>query len=70
MVSGEIDFVEPDEKGRYKKEKFEISDKEVDELKNLVRKVSGDILGLCFWNSFCGDEKCEFCELRKMMTQP
>jgi len=67
MVSGDIDFVEPDEKGRYKKERFEITSEDVEELKQLILKVSQEILDLSFWDKFCDDPKCEFCELRKMM---
>ncbi len=67
MVSGDIDFVEPDEKGKYKKERFEILPHEVEELKGVIIKVSNEILGLSFWDSFCGEKDCEFCELRRMM---
>lgn len=67
MVSGDIDFIEPDKKGGYKKERFEITEEEVENLKNLVTRVSNEILNLSFWDSFCDDEKCEFCELRRMM---
>lgn len=67
MVSGDIDFVEPDEKGRYKKEHFDIVPEDVEELKQLILKVSNEILSLSFWDRFCDDSKCEFCELRKMM---
>ncbi|MEW6617069.1 MAG: ATP-dependent DNA helicase [Patescibacteria group bacterium] len=67
MVSGDIDFVEPDEKGRYKKERFEITNEDVEELKKLILKVSQEILDLSFWDRFCDDPKCEFCELRRMM---
>jgi len=67
MVSGDIDFIEPDEKGRYKKERFEITNEDIDELKQLILKVSDEILNLSFWEKFCDDPKCEFCELRRMM---
>ncbi len=67
MVSGEIDFVEPNDKGIYKKERYDISPKEEENVRSLIFKVSDEILNLSFWNSFCDEEKCEFCELRKMM---
>ena len=69
MVSGEIDFVEPDEKGRYKKEFFEIETEEKKELKEIITDVSKQILSLSFWNSRCEDKKCEFCTLREMMGE-
>ena len=67
MKSGEIDFVEPDKKGRYKKEKFIISEQETKELKNQIKKISKEILALSFWNEFCSDKNCEFCHLRKII---
>ena len=50
MVSGEIDFIEPssagtatagkpDEKGKYRKEKFEVSDTDIEELKETIRHI-------------------------------
>ena len=75
MVSGEIDFVEPDEKGRNRKEKFFIEPKEVMELENLIKKTVNEIKNLSFLNKRCGDNpstklgasKCEWCALRNMM---
>ncbi len=67
MVSGDIDFVEPDAKGKYHKESFELRDEEVEELKTLILKVAEEIMNLSFWDSFCKDNKCEFCALRKTM---
>lgn len=68
MVSGEIDFVEPDEKERYHRELFEIDDSEVRELSGIIKKTADEILRLSFWNKTCGDEKCGFCGLRKMVN--
>jgi len=67
MKSGEIDFVEPDMKGGYKKEKFDINDEEVDALIEETIRVSKEILDLFFWNKRCDNEKCEFCALRSMI---
>ncbi|MBP9822067.1 MAG: ATP-dependent helicase [Candidatus Pacebacteria bacterium] len=68
MESGEIDFIEPDEKGRFKKEAFVITDEEVAQLTEQIMFVADEILGLKFWNTFCDDKKCEYCALRKMMN--
>lgn len=67
MVSGDIDFVEPDEKGRYKKEHFEIVPEDITELRAVITKTAEEILSLSFWNSFCDDAECEFCAIRRMM---
>lgn len=68
MASGEIDFVEPDKKGNYRKEQFYILPEEVVALENLIKNVSHEIINLTFWDKRCEDPKCEFCELRKIMT--
>lgn len=67
MVSGDIDFIESDAKGRYHKESFVVTSKEVVELSKLVKKVSGEILGLEFWDKTCGEKDCKYCELRNLM---
>jgi len=67
MVSATIDFVEPDDKERYKQENFTVMKEEEQELIDLIKKVSSEILGLEFWDKTCDDPKCEFCALREMM---
>ncbi len=68
MVSGEIDFLEPNDSGKYKKEKFAISGEQVKELEKVVRDVVSQISELSFWDKSCDDEDCEYCALRKMMA--
>ncbi len=63
MVSGEIDFIEPDERGKYHREKFLVSDTETDELKKQIIASAQDILNLSFWNKTCDDKKCQYCKL-------
>lgn len=67
MVSGEIDFIQPDEKGNYKKEMFTITKEMTDQLIDQIKNVSKEILDLSFWDKTCEDKKCEFCALRKMI---
>lgn len=76
MQSGEVDFVEPDDKGRYRSETFFITDEEVAELKQTIRDAAKEIASLDFWNRRCdpkassggaSDKKCESCALRDMM---
>lgn len=67
MISGEIDFVEPNDYGKYKKEKFVVDSKEVAELEELIRKVGDDIINLTFWGRRCFEKDCEFCGLRELM---
>ncbi len=68
MRSGELDFTEPDEKMRYKKERFEITNGEVEELKKTITRVAGDIMNLEFWDKTCGEKDCEYCKLRQLLT--
>lgn len=68
MVTGEIDFIEPNPNGKYKKEIFEVSTEDVKELEKVIGKVTNEILNLSFWQTRCQDKKCEFCALRDLMT--
>lgn len=43
VVSGEFDFVEPSKAGKYKKENFVFSEKELDELRGLIVRAYGEI---------------------------
>jgi len=67
MVSGDIDFVEPNPNGKYKRENFLVSKEEVSDLEALIKKVADEIVNLKFWDKRCSDKKCEFCALRDMM---
>lgn len=68
MVSGDIDFVEPDERGKYKKEAFIINKEEVTELEELIKKTADEIMSLAFWDKTCDDKDCHYCSLRSMMV--
>ena len=67
MSSGDIDFIEPDAKGRYHKERFEIEEGEVDELKETIANSAKEIMDLSFWNERCDNKDCEYCALRDKM---
>jgi len=66
MIGGEIDFVESNERGIYKKEHFDIEDKEIKDLEETIKNVSEQILTLSFWNEGCNKKDCDFCQLRKL----
>ncbi|HEY4525948.1 MAG TPA: PD-(D/E)XK nuclease family protein, partial [Candidatus Paceibacterota bacterium] len=68
MISGVIDFVQPNKLGKFKREEFAVSDGEVKELRAKILEVADEIVNLKFWNKGCGEKDCEFCELRKIMT--
>ena len=67
MKEGAIEFIEPDQKGRYKRESFFIDSSDVKELKDLLQKTSQEILSLSFWDKFCDDKDCEYCKLRWLL---
>ena len=64
MIGGSIDFVQPTESGKFKKEYFEISDEDVQELEKEINRISGEILELIFWEDRCNTPDCEYCRLR------
>ena len=67
MVSGDIDFVEPDERGRYKKESFVINPEEIVELEDLIKNTAEEIMNLSFWDKTCDEKDCHYCSLRQMI---
>lgn len=69
VVSGELDFIEPDARGEYRKERFDLAPAAVGELRALVERVAGEIRALKFFNRGCGKPNCESCVLWRMMGQ-
>jgi DNA helicase-2/ATP-dependent DNA helicase PcrA len=68
MREGVLDFVEPNERGIYKREAFTIEPSEVSELEDMVRDVAASIRNLSFWDTPCDDKECEYCALRQTMS--
>ena len=64
---GIIDFIEPDEKGNFKKEIFEITENDTKELEQVIKIVAEQIMNLTFWDTKCDDESCQYCRLREMV---
>ncbi len=67
MVSGVIDFLEPDDKGRYKREEFVITKEDCEALTALIKETVEKIRTLSFWNEQCDEKECGYCKLREMM---
>lgn len=68
MSNGIIEFVEPNDSGAYKREIFEITSQEVDELLKEIVRVSQEIINLTFWNTKCDDRECRYCTLSEYLT--
>ncbi len=66
MVSGDIDFIEAEENGKFRKENFTIEAAELAELEATILRVAKEIRSLAFWNSTCSDKECRYCALRKI----
>jgi DNA helicase-2/ATP-dependent DNA helicase PcrA len=65
MTEGVIEFVEPDETtGKLRKESFDITQEEADELLDVIKLAAQEIMTLSFWDEHCDNEECEWCELR------
>ena len=69
MKSGELDFIEPDDKGKFKKIKYEVSEEEVKELVKLIQEKAREIYNLDFWDKTCDDKNCEYCRLAKSIVK-
>ena len=67
MQSAEIDFLKADKQGRYRREKFEITNDELSALKEIIRQMIDEVVNLKFWDKTCGEVDCPFCKLRSMM---
>lgn len=67
MESAELHFVEPDEKGRFHAERICIDTDAVHTLTETLHTVFNEIRTLSFWDRYCGEAECEFCELKRMM---
>lgn len=69
VQTGEIDFVEPDPRGKFRKERFVVTENQVEKLRDLILDTAQSIISLSFWDKRCGDEECEFCALRNMIEK-
>ena len=69
MNSGVIDFIEPNERGKYKKEQFIISTEEVKELEELIKDCANSIVNLKFINKNCNKKDCEYCRLANVIAE-
>jgi DNA helicase II / ATP-dependent DNA helicase PcrA len=64
MKTGELDFVELG-----KKDKFEITEKEIEELKALIKEKALEIYNLEFFGKICDEKNCEYCNLGKIFSK-
>jgi DNA helicase-2/ATP-dependent DNA helicase PcrA len=67
MEEGVVQFVEPDDRGKFHREAFHVTQGEVNVLEKLIADVAQEIRDLSFWDKPCTDPECTYCELRKGM---
>ncbi len=65
MKTGTLDFIKPDERGRYRREVFTIEDTEVKALRALTADVARQIADFSFADQGCGKRDCEWCTLKE-----
>lgn len=68
MTEGIIEFVEPDNKGSFKREIFIVSDDQIKEVENRITEVVDEVINLKFWNKRCEDKECKYCLLRSYIA--
>ena len=64
VISTEFDFVEPDKKGEYRKEKIVINPQDIETVKQQLTEVWGKIQARDFYTG-CGKEDCHWCNFVK-----
>ena len=69
MKTGELDFIESDIKGNYKKESFEITPEDEKEVLALIAITATSIATFDFWDKKCEDKECKYCALRDIMNK-
>ncbi|MEK7463501.1 MAG: ATP-dependent DNA helicase [Patescibacteria group bacterium] len=67
MKSGELDFIEADDKGKQKKDVFDISDAQIEELVTLIKEKAKEIYTFSFWDRSCEEKDCEYCKLGRIL---
>lgn len=67
MEKGILDFVEASGHKKPQRHEFIITKEEIDQLEEKIKKIGQEIVNLEFWNRFCNNKECKYCQLRKMM---
>ncbi|MEX0933340.1 MAG: ATP-dependent DNA helicase [Candidatus Paceibacterota bacterium] len=67
MKEGVIDFVEPNERGIYKQERFIITQEDRAELIETIRNMSKELLSGSFVDKGCTKKTCEWCRLSRTL---
>ena len=64
MVSGQIEYIQPDSREKYRGESFVVDELPVAETEAAIKKVISEVLALSFWEKKCDDRECAYCMMR------
>lgn len=67
MKEGVIDFVEPNERGVYKQERFIVTEDERLKLIETIRTMSEELISGTFIQNGCNKKTCEWCRLSQIL---
>ena len=67
MAQGIVDFIEPDARGKFHREPFDISSGETKVLEAQIGTVAKEIRDLAFWDDIPHAKDCAYCALRRLM---
>ncbi|HVO29034.1 MAG TPA: ATP-dependent DNA helicase [Candidatus Paceibacterota bacterium] len=65
MREGVVQFIEPDGRGRFRREAFAVTPGEVIALEGQIVQAAREIRELSFFGRFCDDAGCRYCALRR-----
>ena len=68
MKEGVIQFVEPDDRGKFHREPFDISPGEIKVLEAQIGAVAKEIKDLAFWDKIPHESDCDYCALRRLVA--
>ncbi len=68
MAEGVIQFIEPDDRGKFRREPFNVSVGETKILETQIGEVVKEIKSLAFWDSIPHAKDCDYCALRRLMA--
>ncbi len=67
-VSADVDFVEPDRRGKIRApEHFEMSNEDARDVRETIARAAEEIISFDFWDERCDNDDCEFCRLRELL---
>jgi len=65
MTEAQIDFIEPNSKGKHERRTFIINEEEAGALKTQIIQIAEEIRSLAFWDKKCDEKDCPYCRLRE-----